>query len=289
MTISVGIAEGPAQASAARDLLACADAALREAKAAGKDRVVVWGHDAGRIEGVRAPVGSRDGRRPLDGRGRPRPADLALGDELRSVAHLKMLQSLSQKLNRLNDVERIGETITAELRSLIDYHNCRVHLLQPDGETLLPVAFRGELLEYQGETFDALVTKMGEGITGRVAETGQPFYAPNATTCEFSVLLPGTIDIDESILCVPMAFGDRVIGTVTLSKLGIDQFDRSGPPAAGGARLARGRGVRERAPVPDRTRVRRGLGRAARAVAGADAGARRGWRSGSRRSRRSRG
>ncbi len=85
----------------------------------------------------------------------------------------------------------------------------------------------GSSLEYRGETFDALVTKMGEGITGRVAETGQPFYAPNATTCEFSVLLPGTIDIDESILCVPMAFGDRVTGTVTLSKLGIDQFDLS--------------------------------------------------------------
>jgi HD-GYP domain-containing protein (c-di-GMP phosphodiesterase class II) len=180
---------------------------------------VLWGHEPGSWDPADGAAWSRAPR--------ARPADLALGGELRSVAQLKLLQSLSQKLNRLGDVERIGETIIGELRSLIDYHNCRVHLLQPDGETLLPVSFHGELLEYQGETFDALVTNVGEGITGRVAATGESFYTPNATTCEFSVLLPGTIDIDESILCVPLAFGDKVTGTLTLSKLGIDQFDRS--------------------------------------------------------------
>jgi GAF domain-containing protein len=226
VTVSAGVAEGPAQATAARDLIACADAALREAKALGKDRVAVWSHTA-RVEEEEAPPARRGGRATQPPRVAARPADLALGDEVRSVAHLKLLQSLSQKLNRLNDVQGIGETITAELRSLIDYHNCRIHLLQPDGDTLLPIAFRGELLEYQGETFDALVTKLGEGITGRVAVTGEPFYTPNATTCDFSVLLPGTTDIDESILCVPMRVGDRVTGTVTLSKLGIDQFDGS--------------------------------------------------------------
>jgi diguanylate cyclase (GGDEF)-like protein len=225
VTVSAGVAEGPAQATAARDLVACADAALREAKALGKDRVAVWSHPTRADGGLDAP--GRTGSHIGYGVPAARPADLALGDEMRSVAVLKMLQSLTQKLNRLNDIEEIGETITAELRSLIDYHNCRVHLLQPDGETLLPVAFRGELLEYQGETFDALVTRMGEGITGRVAESGEPFYSPNATLCDFSVLLPGTIDIDESILCVPMRYADRVSGTVTLSKLGIDQFDGS--------------------------------------------------------------
>jgi diguanylate cyclase (GGDEF)-like protein len=213
VTVSVGIACGPQHASAARDLVACADAALRGAKAAGKDRAHVWSHS------VASRGGGREGVVEL------RPADLALGGEIRSVAHLKMLQSLAGKLNRLNDVERIGETITAELSSLIDYHNCRVHLLQPDGETLSPVAFRGELLEYQGETFDALLTKLGEGITGTVASTGESLYLPNAEQCEFAVQIPGTPEVDESILCVPMRYGERVIGTVALSKLGIDQFD----------------------------------------------------------------
>ena len=46
---------------------------------------------------------------------------------------MKMLQSLSGKLNRLNDVREIGDEIAAELRSLIDYHNCRVFVV--DGES----------------------------------------------------------------------------------------------------------------------------------------------------------
>jgi len=145
---------------------------------------------------------------------------------LRSLAELDMLHSLAAKLNRLNDVRQIGEAITGELRTLIDYHNCRVHLLDRDGETLVPVAFHGELTEYEGETFEGLITKVGEGMTGRVAATGESFYAPNAREVPWALQIPGTPEIDESFLAVPMRYGDRVIGVISLSKLGVDRFDR---------------------------------------------------------------
>ncbi|HXF73200.1 MAG TPA: ATP-binding protein [Actinomycetota bacterium] len=145
---------------------------------------------------------------------------------LRPLAELDMLHSLAAKLNRLNDVRQIGEAITAELRTLIDYHNCRVHLLDRDGETLLPVAFRGELTEYEGETFEGLITRIGEGMTGRVAATGESFYAPNAREVPWALQIPGTPEVDESFLAVPMRYGDRVIGVIALSKLGVGQFDR---------------------------------------------------------------
>jgi diguanylate cyclase (GGDEF)-like protein len=225
VTVSAGVAEGPLHATGSRELTACADAALRRAKAEGKDRVVVFDDRQ-----TRSPAGPTvaEADRDVGRRRRPPPFDRPdLADvELRSLAHLKMLQSLSTKLNRLNDTERIGATITAELRSLIDYHNCRVHLLSPDEKTLVPIAFRGELIEYEGETFDALVSQVGEGITGRVGETGESLYIPNAADCEFSVQIPGTIDVDESMLVVPLIYGDRVTGTITLSKLGIDQFEQ---------------------------------------------------------------
>jgi PAS domain S-box-containing protein len=137
-----------------------------------------------------------------------------------------MLHSLAAKLNRLNDVRQIGEAITGELRTLIEYHNCRVHLLDRDGETLVPVAFRGELTEYEGETFEGLITRVGEGMTGRVAATGESFYSPNAREVPWALQIPGTPEIDESFLAVPMRYGDRVIGVISLSKLGVDRFDR---------------------------------------------------------------
>jgi diguanylate cyclase (GGDEF)-like protein len=205
VTVSVGVAGAPDHAASPRDLIACADVALLEAKAQGKDGV--------QVSRPGDPV-RRQTRRATD-RG-----------ELRSMAHMKMLQSLTSQLNRLNDVREIAELILVELRSLIDYHNCRIHLVDEGGETLVPIAFRGHLLEYEGETFEALLTKMGEGITGTAAKTGEPMHLANASDFPGAVQIPGTPDIDESVLCVPLRHGNKVTGTIFLSKLGVGQFDR---------------------------------------------------------------
>ena len=100
--------------------------------------------------------------------------------ELRSVAQLRMLHALATRLNALDDPDAIGEAITTELMTLIDYHNCRVYLLQDDGITLWPVTFRGKLTEYESETHEELVTAVGEGITGYAALIGETYYAADA-------------------------------------------------------------------------------------------------------------
>ncbi|MEX2274357.1 MAG: ATP-binding protein [Actinomycetota bacterium] len=146
-------------------------------------------------------------------------------DDRRSVAQLNMLHSLAAKLGRLNDVEQIGGAITTELSTIIDYHNCRIYLLQDDGEILWPIVFRGQIGEYIDETFEELVSRVGEGITGRVAATGESLLIENALWLEWAVTIDGTDDIDESMLAVPMKIGDRVTGVIVLSSLGIGAFD----------------------------------------------------------------
>src|SRR3954466_14305358 len=94
-------------------------------------------------------------------------------DAERSDAQLDMLHSFAAKLNVLTDTAEIANTITAELRTKFDYHNCRVHLLRSEPR-LMPIAFRGELTtEYDEEDLDGLITEVGEGITGTVAATRQ--------------------------------------------------------------------------------------------------------------------
>ena len=159
------------------------------------------------------------------------PADQATsirGDHDRSVAQLDMLHSLGAKLNALSDAEEIGNAITAELHTIIDYHNCRVYLVLPDGITLWPIAFRGELTtEYATETYDELVTVIGEGITGSVARTRTSLLTPDAREVDIAVTIPGTEDdLLESMLAVPMVVGDDVIGVIVLSSLGYGMFDR---------------------------------------------------------------
>jgi HD-GYP domain-containing protein (c-di-GMP phosphodiesterase class II) len=157
-----------------------------------------------------------------DSHERPETVETTARD-VRSIAHLKMLQSLSAKLSRFNDTREIGVAITNELRALIDYHNCRVSLVE--GSMIVPIAFQGDLLAPPSTTVDVLKVRVGYGITGHVVATGQPILTGNAATCEFAETIAGTEDIDESLLAVPLCHGSRVIGVIVVSKLGLDQFD----------------------------------------------------------------
>ena len=202
LTASTGIALGPENAANPRQLVGCAEAAMMTAKARGRGLVV-----------------------PFDESERERPAEESVRrDDVRSIAHLKMLQSLSGKLSRLNDVEQIGLTISDELRLLVDYHNCRVFLR--DEDDLVPLAFRGDLTgAAPGDPTELLPTKIGRGITGRVAETGTPLLVGDAAGHELGEQIEGTAEIEESLLAVPLKYGARVTGVIVISKLGLHQFD----------------------------------------------------------------
>jgi diguanylate cyclase (GGDEF)-like protein len=202
ITISVGLARGPEHAMNPRELIACAEAAMMSAKARGKNQIVLY-EDSAMERPVAEPVPS--------------------ARDVRSVAHMKMLQSLGGKLNRLNDVKQIGTVIATELRALIDYHNCRVSLVE--GEDVIPIAFVGQFTSETREPMEILACKVGEGITGRVALTGNSLLIADAANCEFARILPGTDSIDESQVVVPLTFGTRVVGVIVISKLGLDQFD----------------------------------------------------------------
>jgi diguanylate cyclase (GGDEF)-like protein len=201
VSLSVGIASGPEHAANPRELVACAESAMMTAKARGKGQIVLF-QEAG-AERPAEPLATR-------------PA------EFRSIAHLKMLHGVSTKLSRLNDVAEIGATIADELRLLIDYHNCRVFVRE--GVDLRPIAFRGDLAA-SGTALDVLQIRVGEGVTGHVALTGEAFMTGDAAHCEIGVRIPGTPQIEESLLAVPLRYGATVVGVIVVSKLGLDQFD----------------------------------------------------------------
>jgi HD-GYP domain-containing protein (c-di-GMP phosphodiesterase class II) len=134
------------------------------------------------------------------------------------------LQSLSGKLNRLTDVRRIGDEITSELRSLIDYHNCRVFVV--DGDELVPVAFRGALgADTVALPLELLRIRIGVGVTGQCAVRGESLLVGDAANCEFGHRIEGTPLIKESLVAVPLRYGSRAVGVIVVSKLGLDQFD----------------------------------------------------------------
>jgi diguanylate cyclase (GGDEF)-like protein len=200
ITVSVGVAQGPEHAMNPRALIACSEAAMMTAKSRGKDRIVLFDEDA-----------------------TERPGVTSTSHDVRSIAHMKMLQSLAGKLNRINDVREIGSTIANELRTLIDYVSCVVWLRE--GDQLIPCAARGELADLVKNESHKLVRPVGVGIVGHVSETNRSLLVGNALENEYAVQVPGTPMVEESIVAVPLAYGARNVGVVYISSLGVDQFD----------------------------------------------------------------
>jgi diguanylate cyclase (GGDEF)-like protein len=200
LTVSIGIAQGPEHAMNPRALVACSEAAMMTAKERGKDRIVLFNDDANE-----------------------RPGVTSTGHDVRSIAHMKMLQSLAGKLNRSNDVREIATTIANELRTLIDYMSCVV-FLNNEG-VLFPIAARGEFADVFAEHPEQLARPIGEGIVGKAGATARSLLIANALEISYGHQVPGTPAVEESIVAVPMSYGGKLIGVVYVSSLGVGQFD----------------------------------------------------------------
>ena len=148
----------------------------------------------------------------------------AASNALLFARQLEVLQAASARLSRAEGPEAVGRAVVEETGRIIDYHNARVYVLEPGGD-LVPIAFEGRVGEYERVDLDLLRTTVGVGFTGWVGLHGVPLLIRDANDDPRGASIPGTDDVDESMIVVPMRYDDAVVGVITLSKLGLDQFD----------------------------------------------------------------
>ena len=146
------------------------------------------------------------------------------GADARRSAHLGVLQAAAQRMNSSLTVGGVGRAVVEETRRIIDYHNARVYVLEPPDD-LVPIAFEGRVGAYERVDLELLRTKVGAGFTGWVALHGTPLRIDDANADPRGATIAGTDDVDESMLVVPMRHDASVVGVITLSKLGLKQFD----------------------------------------------------------------
>lgn len=137
---------------------------------------------------------------------------------------LEAIGAVASQLTRLTTVDSITAALCVETRRVIPYDNIRVHLVDADGRTLDPVAFRSHDEAYSGETADGLRLAMGEGLTGLVAQTGRPLLLSDVARDPRGVDVPGTPKVDESMILVPLRQEARVVGVIGLVRLGLGMF-----------------------------------------------------------------
>jgi diguanylate cyclase (GGDEF)-like protein len=144
--------------------------------------------------------------------------------EMGQADQLAVLQAASSRMSRQNTVESVGRAIVEEMRRILDYHNARVYVVEPP-DNVVPIAFEGAVGAYEKVDLELLRVKLGQGFTGWVAQHGEPLLIADANADPRGSTIPGTDDVDESMLVVPMRYDERVVGVITLSKLGLRQFD----------------------------------------------------------------
>jgi diguanylate cyclase (GGDEF)-like protein len=142
----------------------------------------------------------------------------------RWVAQLEVAQRAASRMSGRPTVQAVAEAVADETRSIVEYHNCRVYLVEPNDD-MTPVIAAGRIGFYEKIPLELLRTRVGEGFAGWVAQHGTPLLIPDANADPRGHTIPGTDDVDESMLVVPMRYDDRVIGVIALSKLGLRQFD----------------------------------------------------------------
>ncbi len=140
-------------------------------------------------------------------------------------AQLEAVQSVAAQLTRLTSVEEVSAALCSQTQRVVAFDNARVYVLLGDDRTLDPVAFRPHAREYQGESVAGLRVKVGEGITGWVAATGQQLIVHDAAHDPRAMHVPGSVELaEESMLLAPLRSEGRVIGVVVLSRLGLNRF-----------------------------------------------------------------
>ena len=141
------------------------------------------------------------------------------------AAQLGVLQAASARLSRAGSVEEVGRTVVEETRRIIDYHNARVYLVEGTDE-VVPIAFAGTVGAYEQVDMAVLRCRFGEGFTGWVAQRGESLLINDANADPRGATIAGTDVVDESMLVVPMRYDEAIVGVITLSKLGLRQFDQ---------------------------------------------------------------
>lgn len=139
------------------------------------------------------------------------------------AAMLRALLRTTQELNSTLDLRQVLQTIAQQARALIDVDSCIITLLNPESGILTPVV---ALHDWADQVF-GLTLKLGEGITGHVAATGVGEIVNHAERDPRALTIPDTPDVPEALLAAPLRYKDRVIGVMTLSRLGERQFSNA--------------------------------------------------------------
>lgn len=146
---------------------------------------------------------------------------VAVGDSNLAARELSFLVRLAQAAASTPRPDELLDLIIRETTSAIGTDVCSLYLLTPSGELLL-TATNGLNENMVGK----VTMKVGEGITGWVAETRRPAVVPDVDKEPHWKWVPG-LDEDRfhSMLSVPIESGPRLVGVINVQSTERREFN----------------------------------------------------------------
>ncbi len=139
------------------------------------------------------------------------------------AATLRALLHTMQELNSTLDLRQLLEAIVDQVSTLIDVDSCIVSLLNPETGVLTPVVVR----HAWADQVLSVTVKLGQGFTGHVAQTGVGEISNRADLDPRAITVPDTPVVPEALLATPLRYKGKVIGTMTLCRLGGRGFSQA--------------------------------------------------------------
>jgi two-component sensor histidine kinase len=131
----------------------------------------------------------------------------------RKAAEISALREISRAISAPTDLDTTLGLITRKTAEVMRMDSCSIYLLDAPGEYLVLKATTGLAPEAVG--LGRL--RLGEGLTGWAAQTGQPAASANAPADPRFKYVPGTGENRfRSLLAVPLATAGKTVGAINV-------------------------------------------------------------------------
>ena len=138
---------------------------------------------------------------------------LTEAEQSKASAISKRLMSLSNTLSQVDNKEQLYEAIIGIAADLIDATQGSIMLIDSNGETMHIVFTLGMSLNIAR----CLPARVGRGIAGRVAQTGEPLLVNDVEKDDRFVMINRSRFKSKSLICIPLKLKDKTIGVINLS------------------------------------------------------------------------
>ncbi len=136
----------------------------------------------------------------------------------RIVRELYILQQIGQEISSILDLETLLNCIVKHLKESLNYERAAVALIDFNSNELV---VRAAELPYPKHLRPRLRLKIGQGITGHVAKTGEPYIANDVSKNHHYFVFDRRT---KSEVAVPLKAGNRVIGVINIESYQKNQF-----------------------------------------------------------------